>query len=330
MRCPKCGFITFDHAASCSKCKTDLQGVGGGFQGTSVNVQPPSLLGSVTKQSAEPSVDDMLEEHGMSFDDAPADEESLDLMSDSDLDVADDLSDIDLNEFGALEVEDVADDESIPSLEPVSDLAGFADEEPLPQLDKISSDLSDIDISDLVASDDLDDDAIPSLEPLGGEPADELATLEPFGDDETEIPSLSPIEDVDAPAELSPLSGDDSFDDLDLASDDLDDDLSSMLENSELDDFDLGEEIVEDVALPTEPQTLDQSDGLETLEGGYDLSFDDDTDNDSGPLATAEGSAMDLSLELGDGLDDQTNKSPSSPVSPDIPDLGLTLESDLE
>jgi hypothetical protein len=307
MRCPKCGFITFDQAVSCAKCKADLHNVGGGFQGTSVNVKPPSLLGSVTKQAIEPSVDDLLDGQDVDFGNASAAATSLDLMSGDDFEGTADLSDIDLNEFPTLQV-DVADEDEIPSLEPLSAGDGF-DDEPMPQLRKIASELSDIDISDLVSPVDLDDDAIPSLEPLGDEPFAEFATLEPLSDDNTVVmPELVPL------------------DDLGLSADDFEDeDLSSLLEGSELDDFDVGgEEAMDDDDLSA--ALIETESGLEEE---YDLSFDG-VDDEPEPFVKNSVAALGLSLELEEVQGNQPLKTPPPPISRDIPDLGLTLESDLE
>lgn len=50
MRCPKCGFISFDHLDNCLKCNKELKGVAGTIHGTVFNVQAPSFL----KIQAEP------------------------------------------------------------------------------------------------------------------------------------------------------------------------------------------------------------------------------------------------------------------------------------
>lgn len=346
MRCPKCGFITFDQAASCAKCKTNLHNVGGGFQGTSVNVKPPSLLGSVTRQAVEPSVDDLLDSQDVDFGNASDDAPSLDLMSDDEFEGTGDLSDIDLNELPILEEEAAGEDE-IPSLEPLSADGGF-DDEPMPQLKKIASELSDIDISDLVAASGSDDDAIPSLEPLGDEPLEDFTALEPFSDESTVIPELAPLDDMDMVPELSsPLSNDDSLDDLGLSADDFEDDeLSSLLEDSGLDDFDVGGEVVEDFVASDDVQSLDHSlafeeaddalsaeltepEPLSSLEEEYDLSFDG-VDDEPEPFVAKDTAALELSLELEEVQGNQPLKTPPPPISPDIPDLGLSLESDRE
>jgi hypothetical protein len=44
MRCPKCGFISFDHLTSCAKCGKDIADVASELQGTSINVETPMFL----------------------------------------------------------------------------------------------------------------------------------------------------------------------------------------------------------------------------------------------------------------------------------------------
>jgi hypothetical protein len=45
MRCPKCGYISFDRQKSCGKCSGDLTVVAEQVQGTGVNIVPPFFLG---------------------------------------------------------------------------------------------------------------------------------------------------------------------------------------------------------------------------------------------------------------------------------------------
>lgn len=44
MRCPKCGFISFDHVEACLKCSKDISKTSSGLEGTTYNVAPPSFL----------------------------------------------------------------------------------------------------------------------------------------------------------------------------------------------------------------------------------------------------------------------------------------------
>ena len=44
MRCPKCGFISFDHLDNCLKCNKEFKDIAGLVQGTVFKVQAPSFL----------------------------------------------------------------------------------------------------------------------------------------------------------------------------------------------------------------------------------------------------------------------------------------------
>ena len=66
MRCPKCGFISFDHLASCSKCGRDISEVASELQGTSIKVAPPMFLSGALAAFAES--EESFEEHAMEGD----------------------------------------------------------------------------------------------------------------------------------------------------------------------------------------------------------------------------------------------------------------------
>ena len=54
MRCPKCGFISFDHLTSCAKCKRDVSELAVELQGTSIKSELPMFLsGALGAFSAE-------------------------------------------------------------------------------------------------------------------------------------------------------------------------------------------------------------------------------------------------------------------------------------
>ena len=66
MRCPKCGFISFDHLVSCSKCGRDISEVASELQGTSIKVDPPMFLSGALAAFAES--EESFEEHAMEDD----------------------------------------------------------------------------------------------------------------------------------------------------------------------------------------------------------------------------------------------------------------------
>ena len=79
MRCPKCGFISFDHVASCSKCGRDVSEVAAELQGTSIQTEMPMFLG--TALAAYSEREETFEEHAM---EAEADE-GIDFSMDEEL-----------------------------------------------------------------------------------------------------------------------------------------------------------------------------------------------------------------------------------------------------
>jgi len=66
MRCTKCGFISFYHLASCSKCGRDISEVASELQGTSIKVETPMFLGGAL--AAFSDSEESFEEHSMEDD----------------------------------------------------------------------------------------------------------------------------------------------------------------------------------------------------------------------------------------------------------------------
>jgi len=59
MRCPKCGYISFDHLEQCLKCKKDISAVSDTMHGTVFNVAAPSFLRLSTKQDEDSEINDV-------------------------------------------------------------------------------------------------------------------------------------------------------------------------------------------------------------------------------------------------------------------------------
>ena len=66
MRCPKCGFISFDHLASCAKCGRDISEVASELQGTSIKVEAPMFLSGALAALSES--EESFEDHAMEAD----------------------------------------------------------------------------------------------------------------------------------------------------------------------------------------------------------------------------------------------------------------------
>jgi len=63
MRCIKCGFISFDHLASCAKCGRDISEVASELQGTSIKVEIPMFLSGAL--AAFPESKESFDDHAM-------------------------------------------------------------------------------------------------------------------------------------------------------------------------------------------------------------------------------------------------------------------------
>jgi hypothetical protein len=161
MRCPKCGYISFDHLETCLKCSKDVSKAASQVVGTTYNAAPPSFLrfqpnedievGGETEISFENGQEDFdvvdpdlnilvdadndsAEDIGISFDDALGEGEELEVAVDGEGDGEDDVG-LDLGQFeDAFEGEDSAfgEDENqfdIPDeLADISDLSAPAEE----------------------------------------------------------------------------------------------------------------------------------------------------------------------------------------------------------
>ncbi len=73
MRCPKCGYISFDHIDACLKCNKNISKVSSKVEGTTYNVAAPSFL-KFTPSSASQAE----EKSEISFDTASADYDIVD------------------------------------------------------------------------------------------------------------------------------------------------------------------------------------------------------------------------------------------------------------
>ena len=249
MRCPKCGYISFDHVETCLKCKKEIKD-NANLSGTVYNVSPPNFL-NLQEQETEPE-EVAYEEEGIEthFDDAEVDmdmvdpdlEILLDDEPDSNLDLSEPDEDFEIN------LDDETGEE--PKEEDVSlDLNQFeegADEEE--DLGEFSMDLPDelSDLSDLEQdTEDVVEQVAEKVEPVVTDESDE----DPFLNDlnfDLDLDSLDmPQEDdvatvsMDEPAEIG--------EELSMNSLELDEDDASPREDGDLNmdedlnfDLDLG------------------------------------------------------------------------------------------
>jgi len=111
MRCPKCGFISFDHLTSCAKCGKDIAEVASELQGTSIKLETPMFLsaalagygdreGSFEEISMETEVEEGVD---ISMEDEPVEQEAPEMAgaeADVDFSFEEDEAQTDSSSFG--------------------------------------------------------------------------------------------------------------------------------------------------------------------------------------------------------------------------------------
>ena len=73
MRCPKCGYISFDHLENCLKCKKDISAVSDTLQGGVLHVASPVFLNLQSQEDQSDESDLVAEGEGVEVEDAVAD-----------------------------------------------------------------------------------------------------------------------------------------------------------------------------------------------------------------------------------------------------------------
>ena len=76
MRCPKCGYISFDHLEKCRKCNKNIETISAGLFGSTYNIEAPTFLKLNREQREEPSEQmDLSEDRSFCADDEFVDDE---------------------------------------------------------------------------------------------------------------------------------------------------------------------------------------------------------------------------------------------------------------
>jgi len=233
MRCPKCGYISFDHIETCLKCKKDISG-STEVEGTTYHAAVPLFLRVPEKASVEPETGFVEKNVGISFEGTDDFNEEGYGFSDSDPDVLvggseEDEGTITFGGTGSedfmLEEDDESDEEGSFEFDLDDDLV-FSDEETFetPALN-LPDELADI--SDLAPPEDLNREAVSGVR------------INPSVDDEMNLDEDFDLDGLDLDLGLSDtkdLSGADlslSLDAIDLSVGDI------TAESSELDDINL-------------------------------------------------------------------------------------------
>lgn len=192
MRCPKCGYISFDRLEACLKCKKDISAASEALQGGVLHVTPPVFL------NLQPE-EDQSDGHGLAAEGEGFEDEVLD----GDLDILIDAESAEGSEEGVVLDMDQYEEEESGS----SDFEISSDKEPEISIDPSLFD-NDVDIEDEVFDNQLDN-------------VSEKGT----GDFEIEMPEeLADMSDLapPAPSEDTKSSSLDSSDDSNSLSIDLD------------------------------------------------------------------------------------------------------------
>jgi hypothetical protein len=88
MRCPKCGYISFDHLEKCLKCNKDIKATAVSLFGTTYNIQVPTFLKLPPLQQEESSEEnDLFQERSVDEIDEYVDDELEILVEDEDADL---------------------------------------------------------------------------------------------------------------------------------------------------------------------------------------------------------------------------------------------------
>lgn len=302
MKCPKCGYISFDDLSTCTKCSTDLSAIAEELKGTGTETEPDFFLGSAIKNtnldfddtfSSTQTLPPLESDVELDFDDTANTTQGISFSpgtpppapADDDLDNTGDVA-IELGEIMPIDLS---------QLDATTEISALASQgrqdatESLPDEATMAVDLADLTSQDLeAATSDLADDSMDltaQLADLESEDADATMALESIetGADEAEedldetiiLPDLDQldVEMAEEEGEAEELSLDDTaameLDGLE----DIDDGLEATADEDEaapelnLDDIDLSDLVAggDDAEGPEEEPGEDEE--AEALEG---------------------------------------------------------------
>ena len=205
MRCPKCGYISFDHLETCLKCKKNIKAASDTLQGTVYNVAAPAFLKFEMQEQEPEGMDEMAAfvVDGDGVDDGEIQDPDLDILLEE---KAED------DDAGVAFTPDEEEEEGFSLALDDNEGPGLAFAEDENEEGGISLDLGGMD----------EEDADEPLAAFSGLDEDDE---EPAGDFALDLPEeLNDMSDLEPPAETA--GEDDDFDlnldlDLDLDSDDF-------------------------------------------------------------------------------------------------------------
>lgn len=125
MRCPKCGYLSFDHLEVCLKCNKNIQTISNNLYGSTYNIQAPTFLKYQQVKEEEPSESvDFSDELSFSEDDEYVDED-LEILVEEESGLA---GEIDFAEDEQVDLELSAEDDQEDDSEIEIDFSQFEDE----------------------------------------------------------------------------------------------------------------------------------------------------------------------------------------------------------
>ena len=167
MRCPKCGFISFDHLTACAKCGRDITQVAAELQGTSIKVEAPMFLSGALAAFSEAGAS--FEEHAMETD--------IDQGIDFDMDMgAEETETISMAEPEE-QIDFSFEDEAAAAVEEEPE-RGFAETAEVEESDEAGTDIELAAEAEEASEVDSSDDAFVELDFLGAEDVEEDGGLE--------------------------------------------------------------------------------------------------------------------------------------------------------
>lgn len=257
MRCPKCGYISFDHLEICLKCNKDVSKAASQVLGTTYNVAPPSFLRFQPNEeiSTEGDTEIQFENGQEDFDVVDPD---LNILVDADDDAGDAGVSFD-DDFG--EIDELSEDEDFEIM------GGDGDD------DDVGIDLGQFE--DAFEGEDSAEDDAPFNIP------DELADISDLSapSEEEDAAAFSFDEPEESPV-VGTAAGNDGLDDFNLDLDDLGSDFSLSStdeEESQDDDMGLGSLSLDDIGiLDSEKKPAKKE--FDSMDMDGDLDFDLDLD----------------------------------------------------
>lgn len=192
MKCPKCGYISFDNNQVCPKCNRDISYEQEKLNFPAFRPNPPALLGALTGEVIESHVD-------MQIDQSYHEDVATDIITEEDVNYEDsgviDMGEISFDDSGALDSGEVAFSESQRSdidleLGETTEFESPDDFESLPHEESVS----DLDLDSLSDSSEI---MLDVGEP-GGEEEEEISfDLENLSDEEEDTDGIVPLESPD-------------------------------------------------------------------------------------------------------------------------------------